>query len=97
MLFPIGASVADREFTAIYEDKLHDNIVSAIKAALSGYKWKWALNVFRLGFNPVRLKNPITIFLDVSGGVISGDAACKIVSDILALVAAVHLWSEMQP
>ena len=84
---PIGASDLDTEFTAIYESKIHHDIVSVILAALP--ESDWGLNVLRLGFESDRLKNPITIHLVVAeNGGLSEDTACKIVADTCAIIAA---------
>jgi hypothetical protein len=93
-IFAIGATDLEHEFVAIFEDELHDNIVSCIQAALPDCDW--GLNVFRLGFDPERLKNPITIHLTVADGALSEDAACKIVSAIVVVVAAAPVSGEMK-
>jgi hypothetical protein len=85
-LFAIGTSDLDAEFTTVYEN-IHDNIVSSILAALPDSDW--GLNVLRLGFDTEHLENPITIQLVVApNGGLSEDTACKIVSDILAIITA---------
>jgi hypothetical protein len=92
-LFAIGASDLDAEFTAVYES-IHDSIVSSILATLSDSDW--GLNVLRLGFNTKHLKNPITIHLVVApNGGLSEDTACKIVSDILTIIAAAPYSSQL--
>jgi hypothetical protein len=85
-IFAIGATDVDLKFAAIYEEKLHDNIVSGIEATLPDCDW--GLNVLRLGFHLECLENPITIHLTVADGALSEDAACNIVSVILEVLAA---------
>ena len=93
-LFALGATDLEYEFAAVFENELHDNIVSCIQATLPDCDW--GLNVFRLGFDAERLKNPVTIHLVVADGALSEDAACKIVSAILAIVAVAPCSSEVK-
>ncbi|RDL37159.1 Uncharacterized protein BP5553_04592 [Venustampulla echinocandica] len=93
-LSAIGASDLDAEFTPVFENNIHDNIVSSILTALPG--GDWGLNVLRLGFDTKHLNNPITIHLVVApNGGLSPDAACKIVSDILTIIAAAPDSSQL--
>jgi hypothetical protein len=85
-LVAIGASDGDAEFTAFYES-IQDEIVSSILATLPDANW--GLNVLRLGFYTERLKNPYTIHLVVApDGGLSEETACKIVAQILSVIAA---------
>jgi hypothetical protein len=91
-IFAIGATDLEHEFAAIFEDKLHDDIVSGVQATLPDCDW--GLNVLRLGFDPERLENPITIHIVVANGALSEVAACNIVSVILEVIAAAALYSS---
>ena len=91
-IFAIGATDLEHEFAAIFEGKLHDNIVSGIQATLPDCDW--GLNVLRLGFDSKRLENPITIHIVVADGALSEVAACNIVSVILEVTAAAGLYSS---
>jgi hypothetical protein len=87
-LFAIGAGNGDcdAEFTAFYET-VHDQIVASILATLPNANW--GLNVLRLGFDTERLNNPYTIHLVVAAdGGLFDQAACKIVAEILNVIAA---------
>lgn len=85
-IFAIGTTDLELKFAAIFEDKLHDNIVSGIQAILPDCDW--GINVLRLGFDLECLENPITIHVSVAHEALTEDAACKIVSVILEVIAA---------
>ena len=92
----IGATDLEHKFAAIFEDKLHDKIVSGIQATLPDCDW--GLNVLRLNFDLERLENPITIHTVMADGSLSENAACNIVSIILEVIAAGGLdSSETRP
>ncbi|CZR51507.1 uncharacterized protein PAC_01384 [Phialocephala subalpina] len=91
-IFAIGATDLEHKFAAIFEDKLHDNIVSGIQATLPDCDW--GLNVLRLGFDLECLENPITIHIVVADEALSEDAACNIVLVILEVIAAAGLDSS---
>ncbi len=91
-IFALEASnLEEVKFAEIYEN-IHDKIVTSIMATLSDADW--GLNVLRLGFDTNRLSNPITIHLVVANGGLADDRACRIVADILAVLAAIPSLSQ---
>ncbi len=68
--------------------------VASIVAALPDANW--GLNVLRLGFDPEHLSNnPYTIHLVVAfDGGLSDETACKIVAQILSVIAEAPNFSQ---
>lgn len=58
-IFAIGVTDFEQKFTSIFEDKLHDNIVSGILATLPDCDF--SLNVLHLGFDDKYLENLLII------------------------------------
>lgn len=83
-------TVGNREFAAVYEEKICDPIGSAISALLPNRRW--ALNVFRLGYEEEKLQNPIVIHLVVNcngpdtGSSITDAQAGELVPTIVAAI-----------